>query len=127
MPRGVATEMGPEPVSVGTVVFKLVVVANVMLLTELLNLRLFLEGTVSKFVPVTVTAVDDVPILGVNPVIVGAPVEEVTVNTESLVSEPVGETIPIVPVVAPAGTVVVNFVVLADITVAETPLKVMAF
>ena len=81
LPFGVATEIRPEPVRPGTVVLRLVVVADVTAEALLLNLRLFLDGTVSKFVPSTVTAVPEVPTLGLKPVIVGAPVEVVTVKT----------------------------------------------
>lgn len=106
---------------------RLVVVGDVTAEAVLLNLRLFLDGTVSKFVPVTVTAVPGVPILGVNPVIVGAPVELVTVNTELLAAEPLGEVTAIGPVVALLGTVVTIFVVVDDVTEAVTPLKVTVF
>jgi hypothetical protein len=40
----------------------------------------FSLGVVSKFVPVIVTAVPGVPMVGVKPVIVGTPLLAVTVN-----------------------------------------------
>jgi hypothetical protein len=78
-------------------------------------------------VPVTVTAVPGAPILGLNPVIVGAPVDDVTVKTELLLAEPPGEVTAIAPVVAPLGTLVTIFVVVDDVTEAVTPLKVTVF
>lgn len=88
---------------------------------------MFLVGLVSKFVPVTVIAVPGVPIVGVNPVTVGAPVGEVTVKAPVLAAEPLGAVTPIDPVVAPAGTTVTIFVVVDDVTEAVTPLKVTVF
>ena len=70
------------------------------------------------FVPLTVTAVPATPIVGVNPLIVGAPVSEVTVNTCALVAEPPGAVTPITPVVAPAGTAVTIWVVVDEVTLA---------
>jgi hypothetical protein len=78
-------------------------------------------------VPVTVTAAAGVPMLGLNPVIVGAPAEEVTVKVELLAAEPLGEVTPISPVVAPAGRVVTIWVALDDVTVAAAPLNVTVF
>jgi hypothetical protein len=127
VPFGVATEIGPELVCPGTVVLMLVAVAAATGDTVLLNLRLFLEGIVSKFVPVTVTAVDGVPILGLKPVIEGAPVDEVTVKTELLEAEPLDVVTPIDPVVAPDGTVVTIRVAVDELTVALTPLNVTVF
>jgi hypothetical protein len=64
-----------------------------------------LETAVSKFVPVIVRAVPDVPMVGVKLVIVGS-VEVVTVKGVLLVAEPAGVVTTMGPVVAPAGTVV---------------------
>jgi hypothetical protein len=114
-------------VTLGTLVFKLVVVPEITGLMVLLNLRIFPESTVSKFVPVTATAVPAVPTVGVNPVMVGAPVEAVTVKRFPLVADPPGAVTPITPVVAPAGTVVTIWVVVDEVTLAETPLKVTVF
>jgi hypothetical protein len=105
------------------VVLRVVALADVTDEAVLLNLRLFFDGTVSKFVPSTVTAVPEVPTLGLKPVIVGAPVEAVTVKTELLAAEPPGEVTPIDPVVAPAGTVVTIFVVVDEVTEAATPVR----
>ena len=57
-------------------------------------------------VPLTVTAVPGVPMVGVNPVMVGTPVEAVTVKGALLVAEPLGVVTLIEPVVALVGTVV---------------------
>ena len=77
---------------------------------------------VSKFVPVIVKAVPDVPIVGVKLVIVGA-VETLTVKVALLVASPVGVLTEIVPVVAPVGTLVTICEVDAETTVAVTPLN----
>jgi hypothetical protein len=98
--------MGPELVNPGTAVLRVVALADPTGAYVELNLRMLLAGTVSKLVPVTVTGVPALPMFGVNPVIVGAPVEELTVNATLLVAEPFGVVTPIGPVVAPAGTVV---------------------
>ena len=104
-----------------------VVVEEVTLAREMLNLTLFLLGIISKFVPVILTGVAGVPMFGVKPVIVGGPIEEVTVKAELLAAEPPGEVTLIGPVVAPAGTVVTIFVVVDDVTDAVTPLNVTVF
>jgi hypothetical protein len=106
LPRTVATLIGPELVNPGTAVFRVVTLADATGAYVELNLRMLLAGTVSKLVPVTVTGVPALPMFGVKPVIVGAPVEELTVNAALLVAEPFGVVTPIGPVVAPAGTVV---------------------
>ena|SRR6185503_9459015 len=80
----------------------------------------------SKFVPVTVTLVVAAPIVGVNPVTVGAPGVPTT-NDVLLVAVPEGEVTLIGPVVAPTGTLVTIWFAVADVTVAATPLKVTVF
>jgi len=127
VPREVRTDIGPEGVTLGTVVFKLVVVPEVTGLMVLLNLRIFPESPASKFVPLTVTVVPGVPMVGVKPVMVGAPVEAVTVKAAALVADPPGAVTPITPVVAPVGTVATIWVVVDEVTLAETPLKVTVF
>jgi hypothetical protein len=126
-PNGVLTPMRPEPATCGTDVIIEVLVEEETLERVLLNFTLLFMAVVWKLVPVIVTAVPAVPIFGVNPVIVGAPVEEVTVKTELLAAEPLGELTPIGPEVAPAGTVVTIFVVVDDVTEAVTPLNVTVF
>ncbi len=127
LPCPVITDICPDPVLPGTLVLRLAAVADVTGEAELLNLRLFLEGTVSKLVPLTVTDVPGVPIVGMKLVIVGAPVEAVTVKTLALVEDPPGAVTPSTPVVAPAGTAVTIWVVVDEVTLAETPLNVTAF
>lgn len=57
-------------------------------------------------------------------VMVGAaPVPDVTVNPDPLVTEPIGDVTLIVPVVAPEETVATIWVAEADTTVAAVPLK----
>ena len=77
----------------------------------------------SKFVPEIETAVPTVPMLGVNPVIVGAPLAAVTVKDAVLVAEPFGAMTVIGPVAAPVGTVVMICVAVAEPTEALVPLK----
>jgi hypothetical protein len=87
---------------------------------------LFLAGTTSKLVPVTVIANPEVPIVGVKLVIVGG-LDELTVKELLLVAEPAGAVTTIGPVVAPEGTLVTMRVALAAVIVAATPLKVTEF
>jgi hypothetical protein len=73
-----------------------------------------------------VTLVPATPIVGVNPVIVGAPGVPTT-NAVLLVAVPAGEVTLIGPVVAPAGTEVTIRVAVAEVIVAVTPLNVTVF
>jgi hypothetical protein len=91
-----------------------------------LNFDLLFTAVVSKFVPVMVTAVPATPIVGVKPVMVGRP-DPPTTKDELLVALPPGVVMAIGPVVAPPGTVVVIFVLVAAVTVAATPLNVTVF
>jgi hypothetical protein len=126
VPVGVVTERRPDPVPPGTVVPTLVVVASVAHdRARPLKMTLSFAGLGSKLVPAIVTAVPGVPIVGVKLVIVGA--SDATVNTATLVADPVGEVTPIGPVVACAGTVVTISVGVAETTVAATPLKLTEF
>ena len=122
VPRGVLTVLLPEPASDGTDVVREVEVAAVIVVAVILKLVRSFGGRGSKFVPLIVTDVPARPIAGVNPVIVG--VRLATVNAVALVAEPPGAVTPMVPVVAPAGTVTINFDELALETVAAVPLNV---
>jgi len=82
---------------------------------------------VSKFVPVTVTAVLGIPMVGLKLEIVGIPFELDTVNAELLVAVPEGAVTLMVPVVAPVGTLVTIWVAEADVTVAVMPLNLTVF
>jgi len=126
LPWDVATEIRPEPTDDGTEVEILVAVAELTKADMTLNLtRSFVEA-VSKFVPLIVTAVPAVPIVGVKLVMVGA-VDALTVKGVLLVAEPVGVVTAINPEVAPDGTLVTISVAVAAVTVAATPLKVTVF
>jgi hypothetical protein len=127
LPKGVATEIRPEVAPVGTAVAIVVVVEEVTAACMTLNLTSLLAGTASKFVPVMVTAVPGVPVVGVKFVIVGAPLLAVTVKAVGLVAELVTLMTLIGPVVAPEGTVVLISVPVADVTVARIPLKMTMF
>jgi len=130
VPPGVPTVIRPEPVTVGTAVVRLVVVAADALAPPRLNVRRSLAGSVSKFVPLTVTLAPATPTVGVKDAIVGAPVTAPTVNALALVAEPPGAMRWMVPVVAPAGTVATSCVAVADVTaswlvVVEKPVPAM--
>ena len=121
-PMTVVTEMRPDVAPLGTLVEIDVAVAAVMSATVPLNFKRLLDGTGSKFCPVTVTAVPDVPILGVKPVMIGPFVP--TTNGSSLESDPAEVVTEINPVVAPAGTEVTICVSEDEDTTAAVPLKV---
>ena len=127
LPNGVLTEILPLPVPVGTVVAMLVAAEELTVARLILNRTSLLTGLVSKFVPVTVTEAPGTPTLGVKLVMVGAPLELVTVKAALLVAEPLGVVIAINPVVAPAGTVVTICVAVEEVTAAASPLKVTVF
>jgi hypothetical protein len=92
-----------------------------------LSLTLSLARVVSKLVPVMVTDVPAVPMVGVKPVIVGGPLAAVTVKLPLLVAEPAGAVTEMGPVVAVAGTVRTSSVAVADVTSAVTPLTRTVF
>jgi hypothetical protein len=126
-PNGVVTEIRPDPVPDGTLVAIDVVVAELTMDWVMLNFNLLLAGAGSKLLPAMATAVPAVPIVGVNPVMVGAPVEPTTVKAVLLVAEPAGVVTVMGPVVAPAGTLVTIFVAVAEDTGATTPLNLAVF
>jgi hypothetical protein len=74
-----------------------------------------------------VTTVPASPIVGENPVIVGAAEAASTVNGSDVIAEPVGVVTLMGPLVAPAGTLVTSCVDDAAVTVAAVPLNVTAF
>src|SRR5580765_5756867 len=112
VPAGVAIVMGPDPVTAGIVVPRDVVVTDETAASVALIFTRSCAAVVSKFVPVTVTAVPATPIDGVKLVIVGAPTVATT-KVAALVAEPPGAVTPIVPVVAPLGTVTTSCVAVA--------------
>ena len=78
-------------------------------------------------VPLTVTAAPSTAIVGLKPVIAGAPPPLTTENAVELFADPFGDVIAIAPVVAPEGTVTTNVVVDPDVIEAEVPLNVTVF
>ena len=126
-PFGVDTVSRPDVPPPGTVGDNTVVVAVVIGACIRLKRSRLSVGWGSKFVPFTVTAVPGVPMVGAKPEIVGVPFVPATVNGVALVDEPPGAVTLIVPVVAPAGTVTVSWVVVAALTVASVPLKRTVF
>ena len=125
-PETVETEICPDVEWLGTAVEIDVDVAELKIAKlPLKSVRSFAMA-VSKFVPLIVTAVPAKPIAGENPVIDGA-FEEVTWNEPLLVALPAGAVTLIVPEVAPPGTDTTNWVIVADVTVADVPLKLTVF
>src|SRR5258705_11024240 len=103
-----------------------VVVAEATCEGERVSRRLSLPGTVSKFVPLTVTAVPDAAVVGLKPVTVGV-VAIVTSNGVRLVPVIVLTVTVIVPSDALAGTVVGICVSVAADTTALVPLNFTTF
>jgi hypothetical protein len=122
LPLGVATLIRPD-VPGGTLVAIVVAVEELTPDRVILKTRLLFMGVVSKFVPVMVTAVPEVPMVGVKLVIVGAPVAPVTVKATALVAVLVPTVTLIGPVVAAEGTVATISVWVAEVTAAVTPLN----
>ena len=118
--------MWPEIADNGTVVPRVVVVAELTTPKFPLNDVLLLPATSSKFVPVIVTALPAVPIVGVKLLMVGA-LFDPTVNEVALTALPAGDVTRIGPVVAPLGTTATNWFGVAVTTAVGTPLKVTAF
>ena len=127
VPDGVVTEIRPKPIAKGTLVEMVVLVVALTVARAMLNFTLLLAGVVSKFVPVIVTGVPGVPLVGLKPVIVGGPPEAVTVKAALLVADPAGAVTAIGPVVAPDGTLATISVGVDELTVAATPLNVTVF
>src|SRR5216110_727239 len=122
---GVAIDSRPEVAPYGTVVaIEVLVTVPTSASVRLKRRRLFVVGDVTKLVPVMVTAVPARAIGGVKLLIVGASLAARTVKGIVLVPEPPDVVTTIVPVVAPAGTVVVICVGVEAVTTAGVPLKV---
>jgi hypothetical protein len=121
VPLGVVTEIGPVVAPEGTVALIRVAFCTVKVVAETPLKRTAVAPV--KFVPLIRTDVPTGPLVGLNDVIVGAPVV-VTVKFVELVAVPSGLVTAIGPVVAPAGTVAVIFCGLSIVNVAVVPLKV---
>jgi hypothetical protein len=122
VPLGVVTRIGPVVAPVGTVT---VILVPAPFTVKPGAFTLLNETAVApvKLVPLIWTEVPTGPLVGLNDVIVGAPVV-VTVKFVELVAVPSGLATAIGPVVAPAGTVAVIFCALSIVNVADVPLKV---
>lgn len=118
VPPGVVTLIGPVDAAAGTVavICVLLLTVNPTAVTEL-NLTAVAP---LKFVPVMVTLVATGPLVGVKPEMVGVPV---TVKLLSELPVPLGEVTLRGPVVAPAGTDVVIWVLLTTVKIAVVPLN----
>lgn len=117
VPPGVVTEIRPVFAPFGTVAVICVAELTAKPAVLLPNITLV---TFVKFVPVIVTGVPTGPLAGVKPVTVGACT---TVKTPALFATPPGVVTEIGPLVAPAGTVAINFMPLS-LKAAFVPLKV---
>jgi hypothetical protein len=121
VPLGVVTEIGPVVAPEGTVAVIRVAFCTAKVVAETPLKRTAVAPV--KFVPLIWTEVPTGPLVGLNDVIVGAPVV-VTVKFVELVAVPSGLVTAIGPVVAPDGTVEVIFCALSIVNVADVPLKV---
>src|SRR5574337_2163888 len=115
--------MRPDVAPEGTLAAMAVAVAEVAVDRVTLKTTRLFAGVGLKFVPLIVTAVPGVPMVGVKPVIIGPP-QAPTEKGLVLVADPVGVVTLIGPVVAPAGTDVTICVGVAETTEAGAPLKV---
>ena len=115
------TEIAPVVAPVGTVVVILVAVEADTVAAVPLKLTLLLAGVALKFVPVMVIVVPTTPLDGLKLVIVGE--GRVTVKFDALVAVKEFTMTETVPVVAPAGTVVVILVAVEAVTTAVVPLN----
>ncbi len=115
----VVTEIGPGPAPDGTVVVMLVALEEVT--TAIIPLKSTV-GAGPKFVPVTITVAPIAPLVGLKLVIVGV---GSTVKFEGLETVTPFKVNVTRPVVAPAGTEVVNFLPLGSdmVTTAGVPLN----
>jgi hypothetical protein len=114
------TEMFPVVAPAGTVVVNVVVVAALTTAAVPLKNTALFAGVVLKLVPVIVTVAPTAPLPGLNDVKVGV---GKTVKEEALVMVTPLTVTEMFPVVEPAGTIVVNVVVVAALTRAVVPLK----
>jgi hypothetical protein len=113
------TEIFPVVASDGTVVVKVVVVAVLTTAAVPLKETTLLAGVVLKLVPVITTVAPTALLVGLNDVSVGV---GKTVKLDPVNVTPLTVT-EIFPEVAPAGTVAVNEVMVAAVTVAVVPLN----
>lgn len=118
----VVTVIGPDAAPEGTEVVMLVAFEEVTV--ALMPLKATV-GEALKFVPVMITTAPGAPLAGLNPVMVGV---GKTVNDGPVIVTPFNVTVT-GPVVAPAGTVVVNFLPLGfeSVTTASVPLNRTTF
>jgi hypothetical protein len=100
VPPGVVMEIGPVVAPVGTVAVTCVSEFTVKVAETPLNVRLVAPV---KLVPVIVTEVPTGPLVGLKLLMVG-----VTVNVPELDAVPPAVVMPILPVLAPLGTVAVT-------------------
>src|SRR6266478_4628008 len=118
VPPGVVTEIVPLLAPAGTVA--VIWVAELTVKLALVPLNATVVAPV-RVVPVIVTEVPAEPLVGLNPVTVGA--GRVTVKLAVLVAVPPGVVTEIVPLLAPAGTVAVIWVAELTVKLALVPLN----
>ena len=126
-PPALLTVICPVVAPAGTVQTICVALAELTAAVPPGNATVLPAVVATKFVPVIVTEVPAGPLVGLRPVIVGAPVAAAgTVNSLTLVHVPPGVAMLIRPVVAPTGTEQVISVVVMVSTTAVTPLNATA-
>jgi len=123
VPPGVVTEIFPVDAPTGTLVTILVLLLTAKVEDTPLN---FTEVAPVKFVPERLTVIPTAPLAGLKLDSVGAGTGTVTVKLLADDAEPPGVVMEIGPVVALAGTVVVNCVALLILNVAAVPLNATA-
>jgi hypothetical protein len=123
MPPAVATLIAAETAASGTVTVRLVAVAAVTRARVRPKETLLSAGVVENPVPVSVTVVPALPRSGLTAKIVGTATAAVTVNVCSLVAvaEPVVTVT--LPLAALDGTITTSRAVVAEVTLAVTPLN----
>jgi hypothetical protein len=114
------TERAPEDAPAGTVAVNWFALILVKVAAVPLN---FTKVASKKLVPFTVTTVPTGPVVGLNPVTVGAPVTVVTLKLPVEVPVPAAFVTDTGPDVAPAGTVAVTWLALTLVKSAAIPLK----
>ena len=123
LPLGVSTVMAPLPIELATGKMICWLVKDVGVTTCAPTDTSVCPGTGRKFCPVTVTVEPAVTMVGLKPAITGGGPDASTVKGPGLLADAVPTVTVTMPVVAPAGTVTVRSVAVADETVAVVPLN----
>jgi hypothetical protein len=119
--------MRPEVVFEGTLMERVVAVAETVGVKLVFTTTRSFGAVASKLTPVIVIGIPTVPIVGAKVVMTGWPLSAVTVNIPKEVAVPEGDVTLIAPLVDVDGTVTVRSVSVAELTVAIVPLKRTVF